>query len=486
MELSIDRKTVKKMLRMSLDDYLDHLSDTRTKILDSYETFICNLLKEYPFLSSAVVEDRLKEHYPDIREVSSKTVYNYVMKVRFKYNIDKVNDNHLRMMRKWADTPFGEWGQVDFGTTLMNTEGGSKHRIHFFVMVLGRSRQKYVYFQSVPFTSKTAIYAHQLSFEYLQGSPQKLLYDQDRVFTKGENFGDIVLTQDFGRYCSQEVFTPVFCRKADPQTKGKVENVVKYIKYNFLCARKYLSDEQLNREAQEWLIRTGNSKENNGTQLVPQEEWIKEREYLLTPRMNPIAPEPEYREYNVRRDHTIRFRGNYYSLPRGTHKGDSTRVRVYVTAHKLRITSHEGEELAEHLIPEIKGTYVSSIEHWKIPDMCSSELYEKVLVGMGETKVAIAWMQLLAEKKKRYLKDNLIALNRCIDRYDKDILEKTLDKCLENNIYNAADFADIAKTLFGRTTIQIDAGKTSMTTLRKIAMEPQTRDINSYQSIMSW
>lgn len=485
-ELSIDRKTVKKMLRMSLDEYLKLLPEERTKKLEPYESFIYDLLDEFPFLSSAVIEDRLKEHHSNLSDISSKTVYNYVMQVRSKYNIDKVSESKIRMMRKWADTPYGEWGQVDFGTMLLMTDNGKNHRVHFFVMVLGRSRQKYVYFQSAPFTSRTAIYAHQLSFEYFYGVPQKLLYDQDRVFTKGENFGDIVLTQEFGRYTGDEVFTPVFCRKADPQTKGKVENVVKYIKQNFLIARKYHSDDQLNREVIDWLARTGNGKMNNGTQLVPNDEWIKEREYLLSPRMSPVKPEPEYREYNVRRDHTIRYKGNYYSLPRGSYQGDGTVVRLYIKEAKLVITNASGDNLAEHLIPQTKGGYVSSVDHWKIPDISSSELYEQVLSGLGDTIEANSWVQLLSDKKKRYLKDNLVSLKHSIGRYDKETIKRALDICIDRSIYNAAGFADIAKTLYGQVAVKVVPAKTNMTTLRKIAMEPQTRDINSYQSIMSW
>lgn len=110
MELSIDRKTVSKMLNMSLDEYLSHISIERAFKLEPYESFIFNLLKHKPYLSSAIVEDRLKEHYPDMVDVSSKTVYNYVNHLRTKYSIDKVSIKQLRMMKKWADTPYGEWG----------------------------------------------------------------------------------------------------------------------------------------------------------------------------------------------------------------------------------------------------------------------------------------------------------------------------------------------------------------------------------------
>jgi hypothetical protein len=40
-----------------------------------------------------------------------------------------------------------------------------------------------------------------------------------------ENLGDIVMTSAFRTYVSQSSFVTYFCRKADPESKGKVENV---------------------------------------------------------------------------------------------------------------------------------------------------------------------------------------------------------------------------------------------------------------------
>jgi hypothetical protein len=109
-----------------------------------------------------------------------------------------------------------------------------------------------------------------------------------------------------------------------------------------------------------------------------------------------------------------------------------------------------------------------------------------VLSGLGNTDDANTWIQLLADKKRRYLKDNLVSLKHSIGKYDKEIVNKTLEICIDRSIYNAAGFADVAKTLYGQMAVKVVPAKTNMTTLRKIAMEPQTRDINSYQSIMSW
>ena len=56
-----------------------------------------------------------------------------------------------------------------------------------------------------------------------------------------ENLGDILLTKEFSSYVNEKNFKTVFCRKSDPESKGKIENVVKYIKYNFLRGRTFTS-----------------------------------------------------------------------------------------------------------------------------------------------------------------------------------------------------------------------------------------------------
>lgn len=60
MELSIDRKTVKKMLKMSLDDYLKLLPEERSKKLDPYESFIYDLLDEFLFFQVQLLKTSSK------------------------------------------------------------------------------------------------------------------------------------------------------------------------------------------------------------------------------------------------------------------------------------------------------------------------------------------------------------------------------------------------------------------------------------------
>jgi transposase len=49
-----------------------------------------------------------------------------------------------------------------------------------------------------------------------------------------ERLGELLLTKEFKDYVFEQKFRLHFCRRADPQSKGKVENVVKYVKQNFV------------------------------------------------------------------------------------------------------------------------------------------------------------------------------------------------------------------------------------------------------------
>ena len=48
------------------------------------------------------------------------------------------------------------------------------------------------------------------------------------------------------------------CRGNDPQSKGKIESVIKYIKGNFLACRIYRGISVLNSDGLAWLERTAN------------------------------------------------------------------------------------------------------------------------------------------------------------------------------------------------------------------------------------
>ena len=156
-ELGLDVKTVRKYLRMSYDEFKSSESYKRMyiKVLDPYESKVYGWLDEHPDLSASQIHDWLRERYDNLPEVNGKTVYNFVKYIRAKYNIEKPILSAPREYGKVEETPYGEYAQVDFGEMWMQDEGKRKVKVYFFVMILCRSRKKYVWFSKSPFRYST-------------------------------------------------------------------------------------------------------------------------------------------------------------------------------------------------------------------------------------------------------------------------------------------------------------------------------------------
>ena len=54
-----------------------------------------------------------------------------------------------------------------------------------------------------------------------------------------ENRGDIIYTKDFKQFIEEMDLNMYVCRKSDPESKGKIENLIKFIKRNFLRIRDF-------------------------------------------------------------------------------------------------------------------------------------------------------------------------------------------------------------------------------------------------------
>ena len=162
--LVLNRRTVKKYLNMSEEEYLSFKDSgqPRKKRLDPYEDFIRMRLEECPNASAAQLHDWLKEDFKYFIEVNEKTVFNFVLTVRNKYDIPKLF--HYRDFGKVEELPYGKQAQADFGEYHMTTGEDTRKKVYFFAMVLSTSRQKYVVYRDSPFTTRAVIDAHEQCF----------------------------------------------------------------------------------------------------------------------------------------------------------------------------------------------------------------------------------------------------------------------------------------------------------------------------------
>lgn len=315
--LVINRRTASKYLSMSEADFERFLikQQQRTKLLDGYEDFVVTKLKTYPDTTAAQMHDWLKEHYPALPDVSAKTVYNFVMNVRRIHNIPLGQQGAGRPFGAVQELPYGQQAQVDFGQyhLRLGSSGGSQ-KIWIFAMVLSASRMKYCCFQCEPFKAETVCTAHEKAFAFFGGIPKTVVYDQDSTLLVDENGGELLLTNTFSRYTQSRSFRLHFCRKSDPQSKGKIESVIKYIKQNFLYNRVFIDIDTLNQQGLDWLARTANALPHHVTKQAPAVAFEREQ-----PCLQPFVPlalqTPALKPYTVRKTNEINYHSNFYSLP---------------------------------------------------------------------------------------------------------------------------------------------------------------------------
>lgn len=486
--LVLDARTVSKYLLMSEQDY-EHsllLFSERKKILSPYEDFVKEKLSQFQDTSAAQIHDWLLEHHQNLPQVDSRTVYNFVMFVRRKHNIPIVPAE--REYFPVEASPYGEQAQVDFGDYNLRFAEGNRKKVKFFVMILSRSRMKFLLFSDKPFTSQNVATAHENAFAFFGGVPKTIVYDQDRAMIVDENIGDVILTATFKQYIKARNFKLHFCRKSDPQSKGKVENAVGYIKKNFLYNRIYSDIETLNTEAIAWLGRTANFLPHNFTKKSPQSEYRIEKEHL-----NPYTPliteNKEIKMYHLRKTNTIAYKGNFYTVPMGTYKGTGTRVIVKENNNTIEIYTLKEELICIHSISSGKGQTIANTNHRRDTSKSLDELFNQTVHFFSNENLVKTYLQKIKETFPRYTRDHLQVILKAVTDVDKTVADKTLEFCLTNTLINANEFQQVLqvfimekiKPLKKQNPIKL----LDVANLEKANQTPETRGIQEYENIMN-
>ena len=379
-QLNISRNTVYKYLNMAFEEALNEFGELKgKKKLDPYQDWIVNWLKEYPSLSGAQIHDWLKEKFKDL-SVGESTVRRYVKEMREIYSIEKTDKP--REYEAVEELPPGKKMQVDWGQTIQRNKDNKNVKLYFIAFVLSYSRQKYMIWQQHPFTTSDAICCHEAAFEFYSGIPEEIVYDQDNLIAVNENAGDLILTNEFQKYVNEKKFSVHLCRKADPESKGKIENVVKYIKQNFAKHRVFNNIENWNEKAWSWLERTGNYNVHNTIKKRPFEVFALEKKHLrkASPSLSKYEScDNQSITRNVNKDNTIRYKSNRYSVPVGTYS-TCKQVKIQISEQKLIIANGEtGEIIATHKESQEKGKLIKNKNHLRDRSKSIDQLKQKAL-----------------------------------------------------------------------------------------------------------
>lgn len=481
-KLGINVKTVSKYWELQPDEYYQKLvnSRQRPKYLEQYEDDILGWLTDHPDMSSAQIHDWLKEHHPDTYKGKERTVRYYVSSLRKKHCIPK--NVPTRQHQAVEDPPMGEQAQVDFGEKILCRADGTTVKLYCMGVVLSHSRYKYGEWWDKPLTTAKLVELLNHAFEYFGGRPKNLVFDQDKIVAVSENYGDVIFTHEFERYRQQMKFKVHLCRGADPQSKGRVEAVVKYLKNSFAAHRTYTNLAALNEDCLAWLSRTGNATIHGITKKIPAQVFLLEKQYLqpVSPTINSVT----ILTRGVRKDNTILYLSNRYSVPLGTYR-PGKQLFLTIEADTIVLTDPANNQvIATHKINSGKGQLIQNKNHLRDNSSKISGLQAHIQDLLGDSAEASILLDMIRKEKPRYARDQFLLIRDVTRNYAMNYIQEAINYCVNNELWSAVEFR-AATEHFSKMKVDsplaTSVGPASVPASYKI--KPESRDIRDYVAI---
>lgn len=241
----------------------------------------------------------------------------------------------------------GELLQIDWGEVRnfeFSKPGLAGQTRYFFAARLKYSRWMFVRFTHT-MREETLLRCLIACFVELGGVPWAVTSDNMKTITLGRDAQNQPIWHPaFQKFAAEFRFHPSLCTPGAANQKGTVENLVKYVKGNFLAGRHFYDDGDLAQQTDQWRHEVNTVRVCSATQQIP---CVRLAEEL--PHLGPL-PETAY-DYGffesvlVNRESMVHLDTNRYSVP--SHLvGHTLTARL----HLERIELYDGlERVASHL-----------------------------------------------------------------------------------------------------------------------------------------
>ncbi len=486
-KLDIDRKTVRKYFHMTPNEYLDYKKklEEKSKVFECYKVEILALMKVNKNVKNSKVYcssiyDVLEEKHGRLPG-GERTLRNYIAYLKKSDDFDL--SKGMRLYNNVEQLPYGQQMQLDFGEQIIAT--GEK--AYIFATVLSASRFKYVSVQNRPFRTVDVIEHLLNNFDIIGGIPAEIVIDQDKVMVVSENDGDILLTKTFKDFKLEQGFKLYVCRKADPETKGKVENLVKYVKTSFFSAREFKSFSEIPKRLNNWLNRTANGKISKAIGCIPKDLLEMEREAL-----NSLRPSIYRKESFIDRERRkvneksfISVGSSLYSVPKKYIKKE---VWIFKTESELFVYKEiDGEQIAHHIVSIIPGKTVLDKRHIDDRSVKATILRDKLSMRIDSD----LW-RMFVEKQYasyiRYYRNQHSLMNSFLsENLELDILEEAMQMCFDLNRFSSANLQQSYIYVLGlKDEVVPDIVPTILKNIkREKSPSIQRRNLKYYTSLIS-
>ena len=335
-ETGLSKNTVKKYLNNPVKPHGLKGRKKESK-LDPYKTKIQEMMSQGMFNCAAILERLQEQGYDGGITILKDYVHPYRPA------------RALPAVQRYETQP-GKQAQMDWGITNYIDKDGEIHKVPVFAMVLGYSRIRYI-----EFTKRCDIYSlmHCIinAFEYFGGIPKTILTDNMKTVIEGSENGKKIWNKKFEDFAAVMGFVPKTCRIRRPETKGKVERLVDYVKDNFIPGMIFKDLKDLNDKAYLWCEKV-NRKKHGTTGEIPVHAICSE-ELLPLPDKS-VRDRFRWETRKVSKDGFVSYDGAKYGLP---WQYSNREVRVRAINGKFQ-AYYEDVELLNREIEYASGKYV--------------------------------------------------------------------------------------------------------------------------------
>lgn len=205
----------------------------------------------------------------------------------------------------------GDAFQVDWGDCGAIRIGQTQRRVYVFVAVLCYSRLLYIEFT----LSQARAHFYRCirrALESFGGIPRRIIVDNLKAAVLEGSGHECRFHPEFLALCGHYGLQPVACERRDPESKGMVENGVRYVKRNALAGRVLDCFADYQHLAIEWRDTIANVRLHSTTRERPVDRRARETLRPL-PEISPDTDETVY--VSVTSHARVHFDSNRYSVP---------------------------------------------------------------------------------------------------------------------------------------------------------------------------
>jgi len=423
-ELNISRNTVTKYLAMDEQEVVKTMAAERNKKLDEHQDSIIHMLQTFPRLSAVKVLRKLKDKVPDLK-VSDRSVRRYIGELKASGVIAK----RIRNYEPVVDMLPGAQCQVDGGELRDVLINGAISTVYFVVFVLSCSRLMHACASLLPINTEIFIRMHDATFRAFGGMPEECVYDQAKLVVINEEYRELKLNQRFAQYASTAGFRTYVCCGYDPESKGKVESGVGYVKGNCLYGEHFSDFSALEAHLANWLKVTANMRTHGTTNRQPQEHYEAEEKQHMKPYFTPPMDEvlPELVRRKVDKTGLISWQGNRYSVPM-----KHQRSEVYIAENNGELVIHDvaGVTITTWAVGSGKGEMFKNSRHYQDLNEDIATLESTIMATLGDED-GKALCQRIRQDNPRLYKAQLRGLNKALLRLgtiEKPIMKRLLQR----------------------------------------------------------